>query len=246
MQRASLRGPVSQITSQQLRAISWFKTASEDILGQVAPFSSVAEYGDGEPIWHAGDPAEHFSFVARGLVQVVKATARGNDVTLGIFGPGEGVGNIATMEHSVYPASALAASDSVRIVRVGAALLKRVMKEHPEILARANNAFMHKARALLTKIDVLSAGPVSARLALLFLHLGERFGDEPIEGGLAIPIALSRGGLARLVSAREETVIRVLSQWKQAGWVSTTPHGFLVHMPAMLEAAISSDADADP
>lgn len=229
-------------SSHPLRAIQWFKTVGNDLLVELYPASQTKVYEDGERIWSAGDASVHFVFVLRGLVQVVKSTARGEDVTLGIFGPGEGVGNIAVMEGTEYPASAIAASDKVTILSIPSDVLRAAMVRHPELMTRVNAAFMHKARALLTKIDVLSAGPVSARLALLFLHLAERFGDESVEGGLYVPIGLSRGALARLVSAREETVIRVLSRWKELHWVSTLPDGFMIHAPDMLESAISEDA----
>lgn len=196
-------------------------------------------YDEGAHIWCAGDQATHFAFVLRGLVQVVKSTARGEDITLALFGPSEGVGNIAAMQGTLYPAGAIASSEKVTILRLPAPIVRSAMDRHPELLARANAAFMLKARALMTKIDVLSAGPVSARLALLFLHLAERFGDEAAGGGLFVPIVLSRGALARFVSAREETVIRVLSSWRAREWVSTLPDGFMIHAPNQLENVIS-------
>lgn len=231
------------VSSHPLRVIHWFKTVENDALTELWSASQARHYREGDPIWTVGDATTHFAFVSRGLVQIVKPTARGQEVTLGIFGPGEGVGNIAVMDRAEYPASAVAASEHVTILRIQSAVLMAMMKQYPDIMTRANTAFRHKARALLSKIDVLSAGPISARLALLFLHLAERFGDEGPSGELFVPIALSRGALARLVAAREETVIRVLSRWKERKWLSTLPDGFTIHAPTMLETAVSDDTE---
>lgn len=228
-------------SSHPLRAIQWFKTVDDELLAELYPTAQTRTYVMGERIWSAGDEAGHFAFVLRGLVQVAKSTARGEEITLGLFGPSEGLGNIAAMQGTLYPASAIASSDKVTILRLPANVVRGAMDRHPALMAHANAAFMLKAQALLTKIDVLSAGPVSARLALLLLHLAERFGDEAVGGGLYIPIALSRGALARFVSAREETVIRVLSRWRDEQWVSTLPDGFMIHAPDQIESMINED-----
>ena len=60
---------------------------------------------------------------------------------------------------------------------------------------------------------------------------------------VSIPIPLSRGSLARLVGAREETVIRAMSVWRQEGWVSTDASGFTLHEIEPLKALLG-DGDS--
>jgi len=82
----------------------------------------------------------------------------------------------------------------------------------------------------------VSAGSVPARLATLLLQLAERFGDEDESGVCVVPILLSRSALARLVSARVETVIRALSGWSKANLVRTTESGFELVDSSALQA----------
>ncbi len=187
----------------------------------------------------AGEVATHFVFVVRGLVQIVRVSARGSETTLGLFGPGEGVGNRAALENIRYPAFAIAASKRVIVLRVPIATMAIAIANYPTMLASANQELIGKTKALLTKIDILSAGPVPARLALLLLHLAERFGDDLETAETVVPISLSRGSLARLIGAREETVIRVLSAWKNKGWVTSSPDGFLIFARHELENILS-------
>lgn len=226
---------------RSLRGIHWFKLLSDEILRELEQASAWAELAGCDALWREGEVARHFTFIARGLVQVTRLNGRGVESTLALFGPGEGVGNVAAMDQGPYPASATAASTPLTIVRIPSDKMREMMQSHPTMMSASNRAFVANTRALRTKIDVLTAGPISARLAVLFLHLAERFGDEPLEGGLFIPIQLSRACLARLIGAREETTIRVLTVWRQRGWVSTTPRGFHIHAPDKVESAVYED-----
>ena len=233
---------MDKLLGRHLRGLDGFQLLSEEVIEQLAQEARAAEYSDGDRIWNTGDEAAYFTFISRGLVQIVKANARGEDCSLGIFGTGEGIGNLAALQGTHYPAAAVVISERCTIRRIPASAVIAMMNRVPDLQLSINRTLMAKTRALVTKIDMLSAGPVSARLALLFQHLLERFGDEGQGGGKFIPISLTRGTIARLVGAREETVIRVLSDWRQRGWMSTTEHGFEVQRPEMLEAAITSVA----
>lgn len=232
---------VEKVAVSALRQIAWFKTLDERILDRIALEARRTSFSDGDRIWNAGDDATHFSFVEFGLVQIVKTNLRGDDATLGIFGPGEGVGNLAAMEGTPYPAAALAASEDVTLLRISAAALTPMMQANTPLMTGANRSLIAHSKKLLSKIDVLCAGPVPARLAVLFLQLADRFGQPAEDTGAFIPIALSRGALGRLVSAREETVIRVLTEWKDLGWVTTSPTGFHIRAVSQLESITSGE-----
>lgn len=226
-----------------LRGIHWFKSIDEAILAEVAETATWTEYAEGEYLWRAGEKATSFVFIARGLVQVVKPSNRGEESTLGLFGPGEGVGNVASMGAATYPAAAIAASSPLVVVRVQGPAMLDIIRRHQSMMEASNRQLIEHTRTLRVKIDVLTAGSVSARLAVLLLHLAERFGDEGPDGLVSIPIPLSRGSLARLVGAREETVIRAMSVWRQEGWVSTDASGFTLHEIEPLKALLG-DGDS--
>ena len=66
-------------------------------------------------------------------------------------------------------------------------------------------------------IDVLTAGPVHQRMAVFFLNLTDRFGDEREDGTHRIPFGLPRQLVASYVNARVETVIRTITSWRREG-----------------------------
>ena len=232
----------SRGVSVNLRTLQWFRPLREEILAELAPHALSADHDEETVLWNAGDSSRSFTFIVRGLVQISRTNGRGDEAILGIFGPGESVGTLASLEGRGYPASAIATT-RITIVQIPSVAMREALARWPEMLTSATRALGNSTNELFCKLEIVSAGPVAIRLACLFLHLAERFGDET-DGGPnpthIIPIALSRGSLAKLVGAREETVIRVLSTWRTDGWVSTTADGFELHAPERLQAMVAS------
>jgi CRP/FNR family transcriptional regulator len=75
---------------------------------------------------------------------------------------------------------------------------------------------------------------VETRFAHLFLKLADRMG-RPREGGVFIPMVLSRQELADLTGTTIETCIRLMSRWGKDGMVLTEKDGFVVADHAALE-----------
>jgi CRP/FNR family transcriptional regulator len=96
------------------------------------------------------------------------------------------------------------------------------------------------------KIDVLSAGSVEARLAMLLLKLYEQLGDDFEDGTSRIPVPLSRQELADLISTSFETAIRVIARWERAGVVSTDAEGFTLKDVAELRRASGLTSASGP
>lgn len=150
------------------------------------------------------------------------------------------MGDAAAVELAHYPAEALAATE-VAVVRIPAQLVVERAQHEPTLSHALSHAPLEHTRALVAKIDVVSAGSVTARLATVLLQLYERFGDENEQGVAEVAVPLSRTALARLVSARTETVIRALSSLQRSGALRTLPHGFAVPDRARLERIARSE-----
>lgn len=220
-----------------------FSRLDPPTLAVVVQASTLRTLVRGDSLWIAGEPATHFAIVVSGLVKVVQTLPDGADAIVGLFGPRESVGDAAVVGRAAYPAGAVVASDRAEIVRVEAGPVLSRMETRADVAHAINRALLDHTHALQEKIRVMSAGAVPKRLATLLLTLAERFGDEPEEGGLVIPLAISRGELACLIGARVETTIRCIRGWEKAGIVETNDDGFVVRDVEALRAATrASDA----
>jgi len=121
------------------------------------------------------------------------------------------------------------------VVRIPGPAVLEALRDHAERGAAMIRALAAHNRALQDKILIAGCGTVPKRLAALLLTLAERFGEEMPGGGTFLPIALSRGELARFVHATLETVSRAMSAWARQGLVETRADGFLIPAAARLQ-----------
>src|SRR5438045_1454764 len=91
-----------------LRRTTIFRRLSPDDRQRLAAVASTREFGKGDLLFSEGDESDYLCTVVTGRVKVFKTTARGTDVILELFGPGDPVGAVAAYEARSYPASAVA------------------------------------------------------------------------------------------------------------------------------------------
>lgn len=212
-----------------------FAQVPDAFLSQLSRELIRQRYRAGEHIWYAGDPAAHVTLIEHGIVEIERTRRSGDGVVLGLFNTGQSVGLPAALAGKSYPADALALSEQVDIVRIRAAALRQLMQKHLPLTLAVNHALLQHNAALRASIEIVGAGAVPKRLAALFLFLGRRFGATDAAGSMHIHLALTREHISRLVSARVETVIRIISRWQKAGWLKSARTGIEITRVDMLQ-----------
>lgn len=211
------------------------------ILGGVSP-EALAELERGavlrrfrrkEPLFVAGETPRSLLVLRAGLVKVVRSAPNGRGIVCGLFGAPESVGDVPLLAGSLYPATAVACTRA-EVCAVPRGLVLEVLGREPALLGSVLTNAQDKLRLLLSKIEILSAGTVEARLAALLLHLQARFGDELDDGTELVPVHLARQELADLVATTTETIIRTLGRWQDEGLVEVRRSGILLRAPAEL------------
>lgn len=194
----------------------------------------------GETLWFAGEPAAHFAIIECGVVQLRQMTPTGEGVVVGLFRSGEVIGLAPALEQGVFPADAIAIGGPVDVLWLRGAALCETLPDSLQANLAVNRALLRHTTALRAKIDIISAGSVPRRLAALMHYLIERFGTQSGTGSVAIDLSLNREEISQLVSARAETVIRILSRWQKAGWLTTRTNGVEIMRPDMLRRLLEN------
>ncbi|NMF87528.1 Crp/Fnr family transcriptional regulator [Aromatoleum petrolei] len=233
-------GVFADALAQRLGTLELFAHVGLDDLRHLAQGTRPRRLEAGESLWYAGERASWFSVIESGVIQIRQMTPSGEGILMGLFRRGEAVGLAAALEDGIFPADAIALGEPVELLSIRADTLRDALDNSIAVGRAINRALLRHTVALRAKIDIVSAGSVPRRLAALMHYLIERFGRTTATGSVIIDVHLARDELSQLVSARVETVIRILSRWQKAGWIASRPGRIEIMRPDMLERIVES------
>jgi CRP/FNR family transcriptional regulator len=217
-----------------LRKTTIFRRLSPDDRERLASVAHVKRYDKGAMIFGEGDPSDSMYTVVTGRVKVSKMTARGTDIILELFGPGDPVGAVAVYESRAYPASATALEPTTCLL-IPRKEFFAMLETHPTMVRGLLVGLTHRLVELTVRLTELSGGRVEARLARFLLKLADDIG-QPRADGVFIPLALSRQEIADMIGTTIETSIRIMSRWGKDNIVRTDKDGFTLLDRAALDA----------
>lgn len=190
----------------------------------IAPLCRMRGYEKGETIFREGDPADRIHFVHIGRVKVIKS-AGGRDVIIEILGPGEPVGAVAVFERRPFPASAVTL-EPTGILSIPEREFFSLLENRPQMMRHVLAGLTYRLMMVNKRLADMT-GSAEHRAAKLFLTLADRVGI-PSDGGVVIPLTLSRQEIADLIGTTLETAIRLMSRWQKDGFVLTEKGGFRI------------------
>jgi len=196
----------------------------------VEPLCRMRGYEKGEVVFREGDPADRIFFVYAGRIKIVKSVGA-RDIILEILGPGEPLGAPAAFERRPFPATAMAIEPS-GVLSIPEREFFQLLEQRPEMTRRMLSGLTTRL-VMLNKRLADMTGSAEARAARLFLTLADRMGTTT-DGGVFLPITLSRQEIADLIGTTLETAIRLMSRWQKDEVVLTEKEGFLIPDPAAL------------
>jgi CRP/FNR family transcriptional regulator len=220
------------------RKTTIFRRLSPEDRQRLAAVSHLKDYEKSATIFGEGDPSESMYIVVTGRVKVSKMTARGTDVILELFGPGDPVGAVAVYESRAYPASAIALEPTTCLL-VPRKEFFALLETYPTLVRGLLVGLTHRLVELTNRLTELSGGRIEARLARFLLKLADDIGQKRSDG-VFIPLVLSRQEIADMIGTTIETSIRIMSRWSKDNIVRTDKDGFTVLDRAALEGVAMS------
>jgi CRP-like cAMP-binding protein len=190
-------------------------------------------YPRGATIFHRGDPGTAMLVVTAGRVRVGVTSEDGREVTLGILGPGDLVGEMALLDGRARSADAVALEDcAAKVLERGRFLA--LLRETPDLALRLLAVLTERLRRANMAVEDIALLSLEGRLARLLTRLAQDHG-KPAGSGVRIDVKLSQKELSALVGGSREKVNRQLRAWEQDGTIGKSG-GFLVLLhPERLE-----------
>ncbi len=183
-------------------------------------------YKRGQVIFFEGNNPMGLFCVSQGTIKVYKTSADGKEQILRFAGPGDFLGYRALVAEEPYSASAETLEDAMICYIPKEAFLKTMAAE-PELSKQMLKTLCHELGVANERILHMAQKNVRERLAETLLLLQETYIKtkrvhtlSEAEVPLDLCLQLPREDIANLTGSSTETVIRLLSEFKDEGLIA--------------------------
>jgi CRP-like cAMP-binding protein len=218
---------MTQDAARVLEALPLFAGVPAESRARLAAAARPVRYAAGAPVFRRGEAGDSMLVVNDGLVRLHLATEAGRELTLGLAGAGEPVGELALIDGGPRSADCTALTpvqglllrhaDAAPLIRADAALAWALLR-----------ALAAKLRRTSQQVEAVGLRPVQARLAAALLRLAAQ---DP--SGL---VRLPQGQIAALVAATRPKVNAAIAELRERGLIEQARAGLRLRDPAGLRA----------
>ncbi|MGW5416928.1 Crp/Fnr family transcriptional regulator [Actinomadura geliboluensis] len=176
------------------------------------------------PLLYQGDDSNHVVIIQKGWVKITSSAEDGNEVVLAVRGPGDLVGESATLGDRPRSATVIALGP-LRALVASATAFRQFIDSYPRVWELITDTFTQRMDAADRRLQGHANSKIPQRLALLLAHLAEMSAAHEApstDGGIEIAPPLSQGELGSWVDASRETVARALNQLRRRGLIRTS------------------------
>jgi CRP-like cAMP-binding protein/CheY-like chemotaxis protein len=181
-------------------------------------------------IFAEGDTPANIFFVKSGSVKVFKSHQDGKELITNIYNPNDFFGFEAILEGDEYNESAVALQDS-EIISIPRQDFVTLLQSHPDVSRAFISLLCKKVAEKEKQLLNLAYNSVRQRTAEALLRVRD-LKDEKEK------IQISRDDLAKVVGTASESVIRVLSDFKDEGLIEIEGGKIKITQPAKLEKVV--------
>jgi CRP-like cAMP-binding protein len=185
----------------------------EDLLRE----ARSVRYPKDEAVFEQGAEADRFFVLLHGHLRVEKTTPQGSHIVVRYVSAGELFGVAQAMNLSHYPATAVAAVDSIALAWPSASWARLIAK-YPSLASSALQTVGSRLQDTQTRVIEISNEQVEQRVAHALLRLAKQAGRK-VESGIEIDFPISRQDVAEMTGTTLHTVSRILSAWESQGLV---------------------------
>lgn len=192
--------------------------------------NKVKQFKKKASIFSEGDTPSTVFFIKSGHVKTFKAHQDGKELITNLYNEGDFFAFEPVLENTEYGESAVALQDS-EIILIPKADFLSLLNSHPDVSASFITLLCKKVAEKEKQLVNLAYSSIRQRTAEALLK------TLPMKDGQDM-ITLSREDLARIVGTASESVIRVLSEFKEEKLVEVDGGRIKILQPAKLEKVV--------
>lgn len=203
----------------------WHDPLANGSLESLAARGIQRSYRRGVILIHQGDPGGSLYLIRQGQLRVFLSDRRGREFTLGVYGPGECVGEMS-LDGGPRSASVMT------VERTDCAIVERdvlldFIRTHPEFALQLMSRIIRRARLATESAGSLALLDVYSRFAQLL----ERLSVDGPDGRRHVPDKLTQQAIAERIGASREMVSRVMKDLTTAGFLHVESGRIVIARP---------------
>jgi CRP/FNR family transcriptional regulator, nitrogen oxide reductase regulator len=206
---------------QVLGAVPFFAGLTQRQLEGIDTAMVSLSWAAGDPLFIAGESADHLFVLAAGQAKLSQPTPTGQQVVVDLLTPGDLFGALSILGRPVYPETAWALTTTCAL-RIHAHSFREILAEHPQVVLRVLDDVAGRLAQARSDFGQQSTSTVAQQVAMTLLRLADKLGQERSAGrGTLLQLPLSRADLAGMVGSTAESVSRVRSRLRKEGIIDS-------------------------
>jgi len=222
----------ARLDESLLRDLPPFSLLEDGLIREILDLASSRRYDADTVIFEEGDDAERFYLLLDGYIRVVRITPEGEQVIALHISAGQLFGIAKALGRGTYPATSVAAADSVA--------LSWPMRHWDDFVAKydgfASQTYKsvgNRVNEMNNRIMEMATQHVEQRIACAILRLINQTGRK-VGNGIEIDFPITRQDLSEMTGTTLHTVSRLLSGWEKQGIVESGRKRITVCQPHQL------------
>ncbi len=195
-----------------------FCSMNEESLVAVSEHKITNSFKKGQVIFSEGNHPFGLYCVSQGNIKLTKTGPDGKESIIRIVSGGDVLGHRSLFTDQDYSATAKALEDTT-VCFIDKKFILKVMEQNPSISLEIIGKLSRDMGAAETKMASLHQKNVRERLAELLLSLNATHGVKTIDGRIHLNIKLTREEMATMIGTANETLIRFMTEFKEAGLI---------------------------
>ena len=201
-----------------IRQFNSLKALTKEELVRISACKTSKVVKKGETIFEEGESLKGVYCVRDGVCKLTKLSANGKDQIVRLVVKGELLGQRSLVGSDTTNLSAVALKDMEVCFIPRDEIINDLQKSRDFSMDMLQNMALDLRESDNIIVDMAQKS-VKQRMAETLLHLQEKFGED--NNGM-LDLVLSREDYANLVGTATESAIRILSQFKKEGLISTS------------------------
>lgn len=197
-----------------------------DELEQLTAHKTEKLYKKGEIIFREGSFPAGIFYITDGKVKKYKLGSDGKEHIIYVADIGELLGYHAILSEDRYPDSAAALEES-KVAFIPKDNFLQVLEQSDTLNRRLLKTLSHEFAVLSNSLSMFAQKSVRERLALQLIVMREKY-KVNFQPGIPVEINMTRDDLASIVGTARENVVRLLTEFKDAGILATKGRKIIV------------------